>query len=62
VVSLRLRPGASWAAKGGLTTLVQYDPDEPPDDRGRRASDRLVGTVETPGLAEALCDAYNAAR
>ncbi len=58
----RLRPGASWAAKGGMTTLVVYDPDEPADELGRRPSDRLVGTLATPELAAEIADAVNAWR
>jgi hypothetical protein len=58
----RLRPGGSWAAKGGLTTLVAYDPAENPDDRGRRPSDINAGTVLNPYFAKAVCDTYNQRR
>jgi hypothetical protein len=58
--SWQLRPGASWYAKGGLTTIVVHDPDEEPDSLGRRPSDLNVGTVLTPVLAAAVCSAYNA--
>lgn len=54
-----LRPARSWAAKGGLTTLVAYDPAEEPDDRGRRPTEINAGTVLGPRLAAAVCDAYN---
>lgn len=56
----RLRPGASWTARGGLTTIVAQDPAEEPDSAGRRPSDLLVGMVLNPGLAAEICDAYNA--
>ena len=56
----RLRPGASWLGKDGpLCTIAAHDPDDPPDDRGRRPSDVLVGIILT-GLAQPACDAYNA--
>lgn len=58
----RLRPGGSWATRGGLTTLVDYDPAEPADDQGRRQSDVNAGTVLTPALAEEICDVVNAVR
>jgi hypothetical protein len=58
----RLRPGGSWAAKGGLTTLVAYDPAEEPDGQGRRPSDVNAGTVLNPYFAAAVCDAYNQQR
>jgi hypothetical protein len=57
-----LRPGGSWHPKGGLTTIVGYDPDEAPDLQGRRRSDVLVGMVLTPALATEICRAVNAAR
>lgn len=57
---MRYRPGQSWAAKGGLTTLVAYDPAEPADDRGRRPSDVCVGMLADPELAGRVADALNA--
>jgi len=58
----RLRPGGSWAAKGGLTTLVSYDPAEEADGQGRRPSDMNAGTVLNPYFAKVVCDAYNQCR
>lgn len=55
----RLRPAGSWLAKGGLTTLIAYDPAEAPDDRGRRPSEINAGTVLTPTLAAEICAAVN---
>jgi hypothetical protein len=61
-VSQLLRPGGSWHSKGGLTTIVGYDPAETPDLHGRRRSDVNLGTVLTPALATEICRAVNAAR
>lgn len=55
-----LRPAGGWMLKGGLTTLIGYDPAEEADERGRRPSEVNAGTVLNPTLARVLCEAYNA--
>jgi hypothetical protein len=57
----QLRPGGSWSAKGGLTTLVA-EGDGPADEQGRRPGDVNVGTVLSPGLAAEICEAVNERR
>ncbi len=64
----RLRPGASWSRVAGtdsaaLVTLVEFDPaDGVADSRGRRPSDRNVGSVLGAGLAVEICTAVNERR
>lgn len=63
----RLRPGGSWTRQAGddphaLVTLVAFDRDEEPDERGRRPSDVNVGSVKSADLAESFCVWYNGAQ
>lgn len=63
----RLRPGSSWSRKAGddphaLVTITACDPDEEPDELGRRPSDTNVGSVKSAELADSFCDWFNRAQ
>lgn len=49
------RVGSSWGV-----TIVESDDAEEQDEHGRRPSDRLVGTAQTPEDARKIVDALNA--